>query len=299
MKRLLVIADKIEDSQQAVLTALDLAQKTGASIHVAIFEYELKAVLTAISVQNSDFSGADLKTQMINRKEQWWQEYIGIHQSAHEITHEIIWSKYIHAWVAKHTGKYRYDLMVKTVHPSEPPFYTPIDWQLFRDSTIPVYVVSHKHFKSQKIILVALDILARSGKKKNLNQQLLECANRLALQTDSALHCVFVIKVPTILKDLDLIDTRAFIDKAGNLAEPVATSLVQDYGIMPDRIHIEDGLPWGVVANLSKKLRAQCVVIGSMGRKGITGKLIGNTAEKIISIANTDLLVVSPEVRVI
>ena len=299
MKKLLVIADKMEDSQEAFIKASGLAQKTGASIHVAIFEYERKSVLAAISSQNSDFSGANLKAQMIARKERWWQDYISSHRVGLEITHEVIWSKYIHDWVVKHTGVYRYDLVVKTGHRSETPFYTPTDWQLFRNSTIPVYIVSRQHFKPQKVILVALDILARSGKKKKLNKQLLECANRLARQTGSIIHCAFVIKVPTILKDLDLIDEQAYVAKARKQLEPVVASLAANYDITPECIHIEHGLTWGVMANLSRKLRAQCVVLGSLGRKGMPGKLIGNTAEKIIHIAKTALLVVSPEVRVV
>lgn len=299
MKKLLVIADKIGDSQKAFKKALGLARKTGAAIHVAIFEFEPKTVMEAVSLQNLDFSGTGLKTQMINRKKRWWQEYIPAHQGDLEITHEVVWTKQIHDWVIKHVGKHQYDLVVKTGHRSETAFYTPTDWQLFRDSAIPVYIVARQHFKPKKVILVALDILARSGKKKNLNRQLLECANRLALQTGAVIHCVFVIKVPTVLKDLDIIDAKAYVDKARKLAEPAAASLVESYDISPERIHIEDGLPWGVVSNVSKKLRAQCVVVGSMGRKGITGKLIGSTAEQIIQIANTDLLVVSPEVRVV
>lgn len=297
MKKLLVIADKIEDSQEALNKAFDLAQKTGASIHVVIFEFELKSVLTAISSENADFSGANLKTEMIARKERWWQDYISSHRRDVEITHEVIWSRSIHDWVVEHTEEHRYDLVLKTGHRSETPFYTPTDWQLFRDSTIPIYIVSRQHFKSQKVILVALDILARSGKKKKLNRQLLECANRLARQTDSVMHCVFVIKVPTILRDLDLIDERAYVAKARNQLEPVVASLVANNDIPSECVHIVHGLPWGVVPNLSKKLRAQCLVIGSLGRKGISGKLIGNTAEKLIRIANTDLLVVSPKVR--
>lgn len=299
MNKLLVIADKIEDSQSAFGKALVLAGKTAAAIHVLIFEYEPKAVLMAISAENSDFSRADLKTHMINRKKRWWREYINLHKGDLEITHEVVWSEYIHDWTIKHVAKYRYDLVVKTGHRSETVFYTPTDWQLFRDSATPVYVVSGRHFKPRKIILVAVDILAKSAKKKNLNRQLIECAIRLAVQTDSVVHCVFVIKVPTILKELDAIDEYAYVKKSRELVEPIAATLADDYNILPECIHIEDGPPWGVISSLGKKLRAQCLVVGSMGRKGISGKLIGNTAEKLIRIANTDLLVVSPEVRVV
>ena len=254
-------------------------------------------MLSAISEQHSEFSGDDLKAQMMGRKTQWWQEYISTHRGELEITHEVVWGKYIHDWVVKHAGKHRYDMVIKTGNRSENLFYTPTDWQLFRDLSVPVYITSSKQFKPRKVVLVSLDMLAKSVKKKNLNRQLLECANRMAAQTDAVLHCVFVIKVPTILKDLDLINTETYVRRAE--VQLNLSSLIESYDIAPECIHIDEGLPWGVISNLTKKLRAQCLVVGSMGRKGIVGKLVGNTAEKIIRTAYTDLLVVSPEVKVV
>ena len=213
MKKLLVIADRTQDSQKAFGKALKLAGKTGAAIHVAIFLYEPETVLSAISEQHSEFSGDDLKAQMMGRKTQWWQEYISTHRGELEITHEVVWGKYIHDWVVKHAGKHRYYMVIKTGNRSENLFYTPTDWQLFRDLSVPVYITSSKQFKPRKVVLVSLDMLAKSVKKKNLNRQLLECANRMAAQTDAVLHCVFVIKVPTILKDLDLINTDTYVQE--------------------------------------------------------------------------------------
>ena len=37
------------------------------------------------------------------------------------------------------------------------------------------------------------------------------------------------------------------------------------------------------------------VVIGSVGRKGLIGQLIGNTAEKVLKLLKTDVLILSPD----
>lgn len=296
MKKLLVIADREDHPQEAFLKAVDFAKKSGAAIHVAIFCYEPMEVLAA---GRSGADNQDLKTELIRHKEQWWQGFVTTHRAELEITHEVVWEKYVKDWVIKHCQTCHYDLIVKTGHRSETAFYTPTDWQLFRDATVPVYIVAREHFKPRKVILVALDVLAKSAEKRDLNKQLIESAFRLSVQTDAVLHCAYVIKIPTLLKDLDLIDTTTYLRKAKAQVEDKLAGLTKNYELAPDCMHIEHGEPWGALSNLAKKLRAQCVVVGSMGRKGIAGKLIGNTAEKIIHIANTDLLVISPEVKVV
>ena len=43
-------------------------------------------------------------------------------------------------------------------------------------------------------------------------------------------------------------------------------------------------LPENVIPSTAAKYKAGLVVIGTMGRKGIAGKLMGNTAEKILKL---------------
>jgi universal stress protein E len=294
MKRILVIADQQENEQVAFFKAIEFAQKKNATIHVAIFCYESRAVMEQYEINQGEL---DLRAKLTGYKEQWWDQFVQTHQSVPDISQEVVWEKHIHSWVIKHCQTSHYDLIIKTGNRSETPFYTPTDWLLFRESTVPVYVVAKKHFKPKKVILVALDALAKSQEKQQLNKQLIEHALQLSVQTDAVLHCAYVIKIPTLLKDLDLIDNNAYIRKATSKAKEKLGALLEGFDISSECVHIEHGEPWGALSNLIKKLHAQCLVVGSMGRSGITGKLIGNTAERIIHIASTDLLVISPEVR--
>ena len=292
MKKLLVIAEQQEGPQDALEKAVDLAKKTGAAIHVAVFCYEPMAVL---AVYQSDQDGVDLKVKLIRHKEEWWHQFILDNQYGVEISYEVIWEKNISEWIIKHSQMVHYDLILKTGHRSETTFHTPTDWQLFRDSSVPVYIVTKKRSKPKNNILVALDVLAKSAEKQRLNKKLIEHAFRLSIQAGVVLHCAYVIKIPTFLKDLELIDNENYIHKARNEVKTKLSALIQDYDLPSDCIHIKEGEPWGVLSTLAKKLHVQCVVVGSMGRKGLAGKLIGNTAEKIIHVVKTDLMVISPE----
>ena len=49
-----------------------------------------------------------------------------------------------------------------------------------------------------------------------------------------------------------------------------------------------------VINSRAAKVRAQIVVMGTVGRKGVKARLIGNTAEKVLSHLNTDVLALKP-----
>lgn len=292
MKRILVIADQDEDKQLALLKAIELAQATGAAIHVAVLCYE--------SLDFADIEGESTtdhynpKAQIVQHKEQWWDSFVQQQQSDLEITHEVVWEKYLNKWVASHCAERPYDLIVKTGHRSESLFYTPSDWQLFRESTIPIYIVSPSGLKSQPIVLACVDALSKNKQKRELNKTILAASRKLADQTAATLHACYVIKIPTLVRDLELIDIAAHVRKVKALAVEEAAILLESYGVSPQHFHVEEGAPASVVATIANKTRAQCIVLGSMGRTGIAGKLIGNTAEKVIHYSKANLLVVNP-----
>ena len=294
MKKILVIADRFGSDQCAFHKSIELARLTVADIHVVSFCYE--SLNSVEGDTNKDDKGFSLKDLVIQYTQKKWDEFIKANKPSQNISHEIVWEKHIHEWVLSHCEKTHYDLIIKTGHRSESLFYTPTDWLLFRESTVPVYCVSAKAHAAKKVVLVALDLRSQRKEKQLLNNALLETAFQLAVQTDSVLHCCYAIKITTLVKDFDLIDVTAKIHQVENEVREQAKSWFDVYDIDKKHLHIKEGEPWQVVNNFARKLKAQCVVVGSMGRKGVYGKVIGNTAEQIIhhaaQDASSDLLVI-------
>ena len=54
------------------------------------------------------------------------------------------------------------------------------------------------------------------------------------------------------------------------------------YAIPAGQCHVVEGLPEDAIPRVADELDAQLVVLGSVGRTGLTAALIGNTAEHII-----------------
>jgi len=291
MKNILVIADQGEDEQPAFFKALEFAQQTRGSIHVAIVCYESLHHLLPIGAH--DLENKNLKSHILQHKEKWWQEFIQPHQADITITYEVVWEKYLYKWVRSHCETHSYDLIIKHGHRSESAFHMPSDWHLFREPHIPIYVISEVHFKPNPLVLACVDVLTHNQAKLALNQKILADAQWLAEQTQSILHACYAIKTPRLIRELEVIDMPAHIHKMEDLARQQAPTMLDSYGINLEQFHIIEGVPWGVLTNLAYTLKAQCVVLGSMAHTGISGRLVGNTAEKVIHYTKTDLLEVN------
>jgi len=49
-----------------------------------------------------------------------------------------------------------------------------------------------------------------------------------------------------------------------------------------------------VIANICEKIEADVLVIGTVGREGLSGVLIGNTAELVVDKVDCDIIVIKP-----
>ncbi len=56
--------------------------------------------------------------------------------------------------------------------------------------------------------------------------------------------------------------------------------------------HVSAGNPAVEIARVSRKLNSNVVIIGNVGRTGIKGLIVGNTAEKILHRLTTDALII-------
>lgn len=286
MKHILVIADPIDNEQVAFQKAKSLAKLTVATVHVVAFCHEGMG----FDDEEADFRDR-VRNLVVHHTEQWWENFLQSQAATEGVSYVVVWEKYIHNWIIEHCQTTHYDLIVKTGHRSETPFYTPTDWHLFRESPVPIYSVCPEPHKTKRIVLAALDLMSKREEKQRLNERVLEAAFQLSVQTNATLHCCHAIDIPVLVRDMELIDVAARIQREEKIVRERAKRWLELYEIDNRHLHVNQGVPWQVLTSLSRKLKAECIVIGSMGRKGIPGKLIGNTAEKVIQYARSDLLV--------
>jgi universal stress protein E len=71
--------------------------------------------------------------------------------------------------------------------------------------------------------------------------------------------------------------------------------LAKKLGIDRQRAHVQQGKAVDIIPGTANRIGADLVVIGSVGRRGISGLTVGNTSEKILTDIHSDVLVIVHE----
>jgi universal stress protein E len=290
IKNILVISDQKDASQKALAHAKTLAKRYDANLHVVGFSYERLAILTE-SLTEAQIEQA--KEQILQDHKVWLEEAIEQQELPNNTSCEIVWSKDIASWVKQHCAD-RFDLIIKTGHRSERAFYVPTDWHLLRNGVSPVMLVAEKKWRKKQSIMVSLDMASKVKSKQALNQKLVDAGKMLATANDMPLHLCFSLAISPVLKDLGIIDKNKTVKQAKAKYMPLMQAMLGDYDIPPEHIHIKAGDTTKVIPSVASEIGAALVVIGSVGRKGLKAKLLGNTAESVLVLLKTDILVVQP-----
>lgn len=296
MKKILAIIPKDSSNTAPVAKGFFMAEKTGATLKIVDFCFENLAE----AAKQSGVPESELQQKILDHKNEIMRSAIDSiikSNSAYKSVKyksEVIWDWKIREWILAETNNVSYDIVIKAGHRTEKAFYTPTDWHLIRSCHAPLYLLSNKKWKKKKMrILVALDVESKSRSKKQLNLQLLQAGRDLADVMSAELDCCFILNIPKVLKELEAVDTSSYTRKAREVVLPEVIELVKPYAIHEENIYRDVGDPAGRILKTAKKIKADCVVIGSMGRKGMKGKLIGNTAEQVIKRLNSDMMVIN------
>jgi len=288
---ILVISDRQDKQQKALTHSKLMVERFGAKLHVVAFNYEH---LDSLSHSLNKNQILEVKDNILQSHQQWLSEKIqdlGLQDCS---TNEVVWEKDIASWVTHHCAGKKYDLIIKTGNRSEGAFYVPTDWHLMRNGVVPVMLVADKKWQKKRTILVALDLATKVRSKQTLNKKLIDAASTLAAATGMPLHLCCCVPLSPMLKDLGLLNKKDAVEKATVKYLPLIQKILGEQTISPEQIHIKAGEASKVIPSVASKVSANIVIIGSVGRKGIKAKLMGNTAESVLALLKTDVMVIQP-----
>ena len=69
-----------------------------------------------------------------------------------------------------------------------------------------------------------------------------------------------------------------------------ASSDTNLYQLNFSMLHIREGKPSMVIRDVVDQCDADLVVMGTVGRSGVAGLVIGNTSEAVLHVVNTDVV---------
>ncbi len=211
-----------------------------------------------------------------------------------KVSTEFVAHPDIAEWALQAVASRAIDLVIKTGDYSRKIFHTPTDWKLIRQLTCPLLICSPKKWKSKPCILATVDAASRNKLQQTINGKVLDMAQQLAVTGHSKLHVAYTIAIAKALDALVITEPPEVMRTKGVAATKKLHTLLEQQGTSTDATHVTAGNPVKEISRIAKKIKAELVIMGSVGRKGVKGKLLGNTAENIIKNLRTDLLIIKP-----
>ncbi len=208
--------------------------------------------------------------------------------------------------------KFERDLLIKAI---EQPIgfietlFANTDIKILRKCPCPVWLIKTKAQEGYKEILVGIDYEPDNPENDIINQQMLTMAGSLALADFSELHIVHAWQLPheAVLRSYRSTFTTSQVDEMveeeklarkkwfANTVKRSMDTLGNDASsFLKPVMHLVEGCAGEVVPELAKEIGVELVVLSTLGRSGVTGYLIGNTAETILNQIDCSVLAIKP-----
>ena len=306
-KNILFVVEPDSDCTAAFARAVELAKENQADLTVMdVVEHipdERWMAVTALTPKEIVDSIAEERRESLNRM---------IHSDSDGVNVDVrIESGRVFLEAIKAVLADGFDLVVKAVAPTPAgvTFFASIDMHLLRKCPCPVWIVGEEDNEKYRVILAAVDLHPEDDSSDKLNRQILEMAASLALAEFAELHIVHVWSLvhEEFLRSARLgfseVDIEAMATEERTVRESRLQRLLDDIDgvsntdavdFLVPTLHIEKGNPKTVVPDVARKLGAELVVMGTLGRSGIPGFFIGNTAEDILESIDCSVLAIKP-----
>ena len=176
--------------------------------------------------------------------------------------------------------------------------------RLLREAPCPVLLVTpaRRRRRHRPRVLVAVDTDMWNTKgKAAFTAKIIKNAIWFADKNDAELHVIHAwipfAERTLVRAGVNDAEAHAFLDgiraeSHENLARTLAPFRAH---IEPARVHLVKGDPRDVIADVAPSLGIDTLVVGTVGRSGLAGRVIGNTAEAVLNRMPCSMLVVKPD----
>lgn len=186
-------------------------------------------------------------------------------------------------------------LVIKQHVPENPlkrALLTPDDWKLLRYCPGPVLMVKTDTPWTGGTILAAVDVGNNDGPHRTLHASIISHGYDIAGLARGSLHVVSAHPSPMLSAADPTFQLKESIEARYRNA---CKDFQDEFDISDDNLHIAEGPADVIIPFAAKTLKAAVTVIGTVARTGLSGALIGNTAEVVLDALESDVLVLKPD----
>ena len=296
-KKLLAVIDPTREEQKALSRACHLARQNGSRVTAFLSIYDFSYEMTTmLSQQERDM----MRNAVIDDRQDWLQELIAPFRDSCPIDVKVVWHNRPYESILREVIDNDYDTIVKGTHKHDAlksVIFTPTDWHLMRKSPVPVLLVKDHDWPANGKILAAINAGSEDPHHQQLNRKITEEAQHLASLLDAEVHLVNAYPGTRVNLAVEIpeFDPQTYSRNVRNYHLESLRQHAEAFGISEDRLHVDEGLPEDVIPRVARKLDAELVILGTVGRTGLSAALIGNTAEHVIDQLDCDVLALKPD----
>jgi len=303
-QNILVVIDPTTDEQKALRRAIDLASRISAAtpdqqikitafFSIFDFSYEMTTIL-------SSGERDTMRKMVISEKQQWLDDILSVTNSPIEITSKVVWHNRPFEAIIEQVIEHKYDLVVKGTHQHDKfksVVFTPTDWHILRKCPCPVLLVKEHEWPQQGNILAAVNVGSDEAEHLSLNEAITKQAKNIAQLITANVHLVnsFPGTPVNIAIEIPEFDASEYNSAMQAHHKEAMNKHASDFDIPLSNTYVEEGLPEAVIEQAALKIDAELVILGTIGRTGISAALIGNTAEHVIDQLDCDVLALKPD----
>ena len=311
-KEILCVVETGEACKPALERAVTLAENNLANLTVVDV---VERVAVGIEMPEGAPLAADLQTAIMSDHEQGLDALVGPYRTRIDIQTKVLKGTPFLEIIREVLRNGR-DLVIKIPETQNwlDRLFSSADMHLLRKCPCPVWLIKPTAPKSYRLILAAVDIdnthpPSELKSRHTLNRQILELASSLALSDFAELHIVSAwdalgestmrgafMRTPEekIIAYVEQV-RRQNAANLNALMDEVASNLGQEtMDYLKPQTHLVKGWARKEIPALAKRIKADLVVMGTVGRTGVPGFIVGNTAEMILNQIDCSVLAIKP-----
>lgn len=298
-QKILAVIDPTNENQKSLARALELADKSGgdvtAFLSVYDFSYDMTTMLSVEEREMMRQAVVDDRTEWVNNLVASTNIDADTHVAVKVVWHNRVWESIINE--ATDGG---YDLIVKGTQQHDTlksVIFTPTDWHLLRKAPISVLLVKDHAWPEGGTILGAVNVGSEDEAHSSLNHKISAACKEMASLLKSHAHLVnsYPGTPVNIAIEIPEFDPQNYNESVKAHHNKCMSEHAEEAGITLENCHVKEGLPEDVIPTFANELDAELVVLGTVGRQGLSAALIGNTAEHVIDMLDCDVLALKPD----
>ena len=261
--KILVVIDPTIDQQPAFERGLETARETGSILHLYACVHE------GAGYANPEEAQEKLQPILDELVERTRKEGC-------EITSELEWDPDWARQVGVAAARCNASTIFKNSYDHsavERQVQATADWTLLRVAPCPVLMVKNFSKWKRRRVLAAINPAAPGAAHRKLDQQITRAALRLADSYCSKAHFVVSFHNPNHKPDSD--------------------QIARECNVPQEQVHIRQGKAAEVIRDVGKELEVDLIIIGTVQRDGIKGRVIGNTSERLLDLTHSDVLILN------